>query len=105
MPLTLVAVCLALGFLGGLTGILFGEFALALGGIERRIGELAFLEFLGPGLIMMAIVQGGLIRFVLRWFGERGTVVYGHVFDLIVFMAFAQRTPDFEQTLLHMFIS
>ncbi len=39
--------------------------------------------------VMMAIVQGGLIRFVLRWFGERGTVVYGHVFDLIVFMALA----------------
>ncbi|QBF30711.1 TCR/Tet family MFS transporter [Thalassococcus sp. S3] len=35
--------------------------------------------------IMMAIVQGGLIRLVLRWWGERRTVIYGHVFDILVF--------------------
>ena len=39
--------------------------------------------------IMMAVVQGGLIRYVLQWFGDRGTVIYGHVFDLIVFLALA----------------
>ena len=32
-------------------------FSLALGRGEVRIGELAFVEFLGPGLIMMAILQ------------------------------------------------
>ena len=32
-------------------------FALALGGAKRTIGELPYLEFLAPGLIMMAIVQ------------------------------------------------
>ncbi|QJF52152.1 TCR/Tet family MFS transporter [Roseobacter ponti] len=39
--------------------------------------------------IMMAVVQGGLIRPVLRLLGERGTVVYGHVFDIAAFLALA----------------
>ncbi|MEO9897836.1 MAG: TCR/Tet family MFS transporter [Paracoccaceae bacterium] len=42
--------------------------------------------------IMMAIMQGGLIRYVLQWFGDRGTVVYGLVFDLIAYMALAAVT-------------
>lgn len=33
----------------------------------------------------MAIVQAGLIRPILRRLGERGAVIYGHVFDLGVF--------------------
>ena len=39
--------------------------------------------------IMMAIVQGGLIRVVLRVLGERGSVIYGHVFDVAAFLALA----------------
>ena len=39
--------------------------------------------------IMMALVQGVLIRFVLRWLGDRNTVVYGHVFDVFAFAALA----------------
>ena len=39
--------------------------------------------------IMLAIVQGGLIRPVMRLLGERGTVVYGHVFDVCAFVALA----------------
>lgn len=39
--------------------------------------------------IMMAVVQGGLIRWVLRWLGERGTVIYGHLFDIGAFLALA----------------
>lgn len=39
--------------------------------------------------IMMAIVQGALIRPVLRWFGERRTVIYGHLFDMAAFGAIA----------------
>lgn len=39
--------------------------------------------------IMMAVVQGGLIRIVLRLLGERGTVIYGHVFDIAAFLALA----------------
>jgi DHA1 family tetracycline resistance protein-like MFS transporter len=39
--------------------------------------------------IMMAVVQGGLIRTVLRLLGERGTVIYGHVFDIAAFLALA----------------
>ena len=35
--------------------------------------------------MMMAVVQGGLIRLVLRWCGERLTVVYGHLFDMVAF--------------------
>ena len=39
--------------------------------------------------IMMAVVQGGLIRLILRWFGERRTVVFGHIFDMGAFGAMA----------------
>ncbi len=39
--------------------------------------------------VMMAVVQGGLIRIVLRWLGERGTVIYGHGFDVLAFLALA----------------
>lgn len=39
--------------------------------------------------IMMALVQGLLIRHILRWLGERGTVIYGLVFDLAAFGAIA----------------
>ncbi|MEP3784902.1 TCR/Tet family MFS transporter [Ascidiaceihabitans sp.] len=39
--------------------------------------------------IMLAIVQGGLIRPILRIFGERGTVIYGHIFDVMAFTALA----------------
>jgi len=39
--------------------------------------------------VMMAIVQGGLIRIVLGRLGERGTVVYGHIFDIGAFLALA----------------
>lgn len=35
--------------------------------------------------VMMAVVQGGLIRMLLRRWGERLTVIYGHVFDLAAF--------------------
>ena len=39
--------------------------------------------------IMLAIVQGGLIRPILRVLGERGTVIYGHGFDVLAFLALA----------------
>ena len=39
--------------------------------------------------IMMAVVQGGLIRVLLKWLGERNTVIYGHVFDIAAFGAMA----------------
>ena len=42
--------------------------------------------------ITMAIVQGGLIRLVLRRFGEWRTVVYGLVFDVFAFGAIAAVT-------------
>ncbi|MEP5632522.1 MAG: TCR/Tet family MFS transporter [Tateyamaria sp.] len=35
--------------------------------------------------IAMAVVQGGLIRPILRRLGERGAVIYGHVADVVVF--------------------
>ena len=35
--------------------------------------------------VMLAVVQGGLIRLLLRRWGERLTVIYGHVFDLFAF--------------------
>ena len=36
--------------------------------------------------IAMAVVQGGLIRPMLRLMGERGAVIYGHVADVVVFL-------------------
>lgn len=39
--------------------------------------------------IMMALVQGWLIRRILAWLGERGTVIYGLVFDIAAFGAIA----------------
>ena len=42
------------------TTLLFlAVFALALGGTERMAGGVPYVQFLGPGLIMMAIVQNG----------------------------------------------
>ena len=39
------------------TLLFYAVFALAFGGITRTIGDLPYLEFLAPGLIMMAMVQ------------------------------------------------
>ena len=39
------------------TLLFYAIFALAFGGIARQIGEVPFLEFLAPGLIMMTMVQ------------------------------------------------
>ncbi len=39
--------------------------------------------------VMMAVVQGGLIRLVLTRLGERGTVLYGLIFDIAAFGAIA----------------
>lgn len=36
--------------------------------------------------ISFAIVQGGLIRPAIRFLGERGTVIYGHVLDVVAFV-------------------
>ena len=44
--------------------------------------------------IMLAIVQGGLIRPILRLLGERGTVIYGHLFDVAAFIALAMVTSS-----------
>jgi DHA1 family tetracycline resistance protein-like MFS transporter len=39
--------------------------------------------------IAMAVVQGGLIRFILKWLGERGTVIYGLAFNFVAFLVIA----------------
>lgn len=39
------------------TLLFYAIFALAFGGIARSVGEVPFLEFLAPGLIMMTMVQ------------------------------------------------
>ncbi|MCY4302080.1 MAG: MFS transporter [Aestuariivita sp.] len=39
--------------------------------------------------LTMAVVQGGLIRIILKWAGERFTVIYGHLFDMIAFFLLA----------------
>ncbi len=39
--------------------------------------------------ISLAVVQGGLIRLILRWFGDRGTVLYGLIFNTLAFVFLA----------------
>ena len=58
---------------------------------QARFGWNAGMIGLSLGLfgIMMAIVQGGVIRIILRKLGERGTVIYGLVFDVFAFGALA----------------
>ncbi|MCR9111145.1 TCR/Tet family MFS transporter [Marivita sp. XM-24bin2] len=58
---------------------------------QARFGWNAGMIGLSLGLfgIMMAIVQGGLIRLILARLGERGTVIYGLVFDVFAFGALA----------------
>jgi len=58
---------------------------------HARFGWNAGMIGLSLGLfgIMMAIVQGGLIRVILHKLGERGTVIYGLVFDVFAFGALA----------------
>ncbi|MGJ8602876.1 MAG: TCR/Tet family MFS transporter [Marivita sp.] len=58
---------------------------------HARFGWNAGMIGLSLGLfgIMMAVVQGGLIRLILARLGERGTVLYGLVFDVFAFGALA----------------
>ena len=58
---------------------------------EERFGWSPKLIGLSLGAfgIMMAIVQGGLIRLYLQWFGERGTVIYGILFNALAFLFLA----------------
>jgi len=39
--------------------------------------------------IAIALVQGGLIRVILRYLGERGTVIYGLSFNFVAFLSLA----------------
>ncbi|MBJ3762434.1 TCR/Tet family MFS transporter [Maribius pontilimi] len=39
--------------------------------------------------IALAVVQGWLIRYILRWLGDRGTVIYGLIFNTFAFIALA----------------
>ncbi len=58
---------------------------------QARFGWNTGMIGLSLGLfgIMMAVVQGGLIRLILARLGERGTVIYGLVFDVFAFGALA----------------
>ncbi len=42
--------------------------------------------------VAMALVQGGLIRVILRRLGERGTVIYGLIFNTFAFLVLATVT-------------
>ncbi|APE42761.1 tetracycline resistance MFS efflux pump [Sulfitobacter alexandrii] len=56
---------------------------------QERFGWTPALIGLSLGLFgaVMALVQGGAIRLALRWWGERGTVVAGHVFAVAAYGA------------------
>jgi MFS transporter, DHA1 family, tetracycline resistance protein len=58
-------------------------FATARFGWEPRMIGLSLASF----GIAMAVVQGGLIRVILRHLGERNTVIYGLVFNFFAFLA------------------
>lgn len=49
------------------TLLFYTVFALAFGGIDRSIGDVSFLEFLAPGLIMMSIVQNAFANSSSSW--------------------------------------
>ncbi len=58
---------------------------------EARFGwspRMIGLSLAGFG-IAMAFVQGVLIRYILAWLGERGTIVYGLVFNFFAFLVLA----------------
>ncbi len=42
--------------------LLLAVFLLALGGASQRFGDVDFLEFLAPGLIMMTMVQNAFVN-------------------------------------------
>lgn len=48
----------------------------------------------------MAIIQGGLIRPILNAFGERGTVVIGHLFNIVSLIGIALIASGFWVLLL-----
>jgi len=54
---------------------------------QERFGWTPQMIGLSLGLfgVAMALVQGGMIRLVLRWFGERRTVIWGQIFDFGAF--------------------
>ncbi len=58
---------------------------------EERFGWGPRMIGISLGLfgISLAIVQGGLIRLVLKWLGDRGTVIYGLAFNACAFLALA----------------
>lgn len=58
---------------------------------QERFGWSPQMIGLSLGLfgLMMAVVQGGVIRILLKWLGERNTVIYGHIFDMAAFGAMA----------------
>ncbi|NNE78989.1 MAG: TCR/Tet family MFS transporter [Silicimonas sp.] len=39
--------------------------------------------------VSMAVVQGGLIRVILRWLGDRGALLYGLIFNVLAFAVMA----------------
>jgi len=62
---------------------IWAYFATARFGWEPRMIGLSLAAF----GIAIALVQGGLIRVILRLFGERNTVLYGLVFNVFAFLA------------------
>lgn len=58
---------------------------------EERFGWGPRMIGISLGLfgISLAVVQGGLIRYVIRYLGDRGTVIYGLVFSACAFLALA----------------
>jgi ABC-2 type transport system permease protein len=64
------------------TTLLFlAVFALALGGAERTVGGVPYVQFLAPGLVMMAIVQNGFANTSSSLVNAK---VQGNVVDLLM---------------------
>ena len=74
MTLTLVAVYLPIGFLGGLTGILFSEFALTLAGAVFISGVLALI--LSPMMCAFLLADHDHQGTIANWLDQKFTRLY-----------------------------
>lgn len=86
-PLLVVLVLTELAFLSyGTIWAYWGKAAFGWSPTETGVSLAAFG-------IAAVLVQGWGIRLYLRWFGERGTILYGFVWSFVTFLVFAALPP------------
>ncbi len=68
------------------TLLFFAVFALALGGLVRQIGDVPFMQFLGPGLIIMTMAQNAFAN-------TSSSIVGGKISNIMVDVMMPPLTP------------